>query len=118
MKQRIYIAGPMRGYWEFNFPAFDAAAAHLRAAGYDVVSPAELDRACGINVAGMFGNLDQLPDCDLVDTVRRDVEAIINVDAIVLLPGWENSAGACAELALARWLRKGALLYPSMRPAP
>ena len=38
----LYIAGPMRGYPDHNFPAFRAAAAALRRAGYGVVNPAEL----------------------------------------------------------------------------
>jgi hypothetical protein len=43
---RVYIAGPMRGIPEFNFPAFDAAA-RGRAMGLEIISPAELDRAHG-----------------------------------------------------------------------
>ena len=35
---RIYIAGPMTGYPELNFPAFHAAANSLRAQGYDAVN--------------------------------------------------------------------------------
>jgi hypothetical protein len=38
---RAYIAGPMTGLPEFNFPAFHAAAASLRARGFEVENPAQ-----------------------------------------------------------------------------
>lgn len=37
---RLYIAGPMSGVPQHNYPAFDEAANALRAAGYLVVNPA------------------------------------------------------------------------------
>ena len=40
---RVYIAGPMSGIENSNFPAFHAAAAELRALGHEVVNPAELN---------------------------------------------------------------------------
>lgn len=39
----LYVGGPMTGFPQFNFPAFDAASADLRRRGFTVVSPAELD---------------------------------------------------------------------------
>ena len=39
----IYIAGPMTGYAELNYPAFHSAAETLRRMGFEVVSPAELN---------------------------------------------------------------------------
>lgn len=38
---RVYLAGPMTGIADYNFPAFNAAAARLRAEGFDVVNPAD-----------------------------------------------------------------------------
>ena len=40
--KRVYVAGPMRGYVDYNYPAFDSACEVLREAGYDVVSPHEI----------------------------------------------------------------------------
>ena len=41
-RNRVYLAGPMTGYPDYNYPAFHCAAEQYRAAGFDVVSPAEL----------------------------------------------------------------------------
>lgn len=38
---RVYLAGPMTGIEDFNFPAFNDMAAKLRARGYVVENPAE-----------------------------------------------------------------------------
>ena len=44
MGDKVYIAGPMSGYEEFNFPAFNKAEELLRKSyGYEhVVNPAKL----------------------------------------------------------------------------
>lgn len=97
---RVYLAGPMTGLPAWNFPAFDRAAAHGRSLGFDVVSPADLDRDAGFDPdhdADIAGGV-------LRDVVRRDLDAILSADAIALLPGWENSKGARAELFVAHWL--------------
>lgn len=110
IKQTIYIAGPMTGYPEFNFPAFDAAEMALRCQGWDVISPAQMDREVGFNAA-----TDKPDENWLADAMKRDIAAIVNrADAIAMLPGWERSTGAKAEFALAKWKHIPAYLYPSM----
>jgi hypothetical protein len=94
----FYLAGPMRGHDLFNFPAFDSAAEWLREDGYEVISPAELDREVGFDPA-----IDSDVDDDfLAGAMRRDVTALTQVDGVVLLPGWEGSTGTRFELTVAR----------------
>lgn len=94
--QTLYLAGPMRGYPEYNFPAFDSAAENLRKFGFRVISPADLDRAHG------FSADDEVTPSMLGRFLRRDIDALTDCDAIVLLPGWSDSLGASAEKAVAR----------------
>lgn len=98
---RLYVAGPMTNIPQFNFPAFDAAAEALRAAGFEVVSPAELDdpddreRAMaspdGAPLHYTYGKTH-------ADFLARDLKIIADgIDAIVVLPGWAKSTGARIE---------------------
>jgi hypothetical protein len=97
----------MRGYPEFNFPAFHAAAAQLRAEGHEVFSPAERDierdgKDWGAEVPD--GNLAtaQAQGFNLRTALGDDLAYICaHADAVALLPGWENSLGAKAEHATA-----------------
>lgn len=103
-----YIAGPMRGYPEYNFPAFDTARDYLRSTGWNATSPADLDRDAVAN--GGFAEGHVFTDEEIRELARRDVDAIMQLrrsqgDAIVLLPGWQDSTGARAEVALGLWLR-------------
>lgn len=88
---RVYIAGPMTGLPEFNFPAFHAAAARLRAHGLEVENPAE----------------NPAPPCGTWQGwMRKSIAQLITCDAVVLLPNWhDNSDGARTEYMLAVNLR-------------
>lgn len=105
-----YIAGPMRGYPQFNFPAFDQAASLGRSLGWTIISPAEMDREHGINEKGVDGK-QVFTHADIREFIRRDTNILVNVlkgeegDAIALLPEWWKSTGATGELALARWAK-------------
>ena len=84
--KRWYIAGKMTGLPELNFPAFHAAAAQLRAAGFDIVNPAEI-------------NTD--PAAEWAACMRADIRELMTCHGIVILPGWETSRGAKLEREIA-----------------
>lgn len=92
---KVYVAGPMTGYVEHNFPAFKAAAARLRSLGYQVVNPAELDEPLGLSH-------EELSDLPHEFFLRRDIEALLDCDGIYTLPGWRYSKGATLEVAVAK----------------
>lgn len=105
---KIYVAGPMRGIPEFNFPAFMAAALNLRAQGHSVFNPAERDierHGADISKDNPTGSVDEAVKkwgFSLRDALCDDLTYICKeADAIALLPGWERSKGVAAEKATA-----------------
>ena len=100
---KVYIAGPMRGYPHLNFPAFDKAKELWQNLGHNVVTPADLDRAMGMDP--FRDNPEQFNDpIFLRRAISLDIEIIKTVDAIALLNGWQHSAGVAVELVLAQFL--------------
>lgn len=95
---RVYVAGPMSGIPDLNYPAFQRAAVRLRASGYEVLSPAEIN-ADADKHAPAFGSPDYLQHWRAC--MRRDIAQLVTCDAIALLPGWERSRGAKLELMVA-----------------
>ena len=109
---KIYIAGPMRGIPEFNFPSFFAAAEHLRRLGHTVFNPAERDNkyhGTDISKGNLTGSEEVAASqhgFNLRDALAEDLWYICKeADAIYLLNGWKNSKGACAEKAAAEALK-------------
>jgi hypothetical protein len=117
---KIYVAGPMRGYPEFNFPAFNEATAKLRAEGHDVFNPAERDieRHGGVDIskgneAGDERIAAEMHGFSLREALAEDMAYICReADAIYMLPGWQQSKGASAEYATARALGLVLLFAP------
>ena len=111
-----YLAGPMRGYEFDNFPAFSAATAQLRLAGIAVSSPAEHDVELGYNPwdPETFGCIT-LEEC-----MQWDLQQVAACDAVILLPGWEESEGVNRELSVALWCGRDVYLYgyDSLRRRP
>jgi hypothetical protein len=101
----------MRGYPEFNFPAFHSTATHLRSQGYDVFSPAERDierHGADIGKGNMNGDEHVAAaqhGFSLREALRDDTHYIcMEAEGIAMMPGWEKSKGAKAELALSEAL--------------
>jgi hypothetical protein len=84
--RRLYLSGPMSGHPGFNYDAFHAEAARLRALGYHVENPAE----------------NPAPACAIWQNyMRQAIAQLVTCDTIALLPGWNHSRGARVEYGLA-----------------
>lgn len=88
IERPVYIAGPMTGIPDWNFPAFHEAAERWRAAGWIVVNPAETDDGDTTKPRAYY--------------MRLDIQKVLEVSAVAALPGWHNSTGATLEVAVAR----------------
>jgi len=104
--ETIYLSGPM-GFMAdsetnpWNMLSFKEAAASLRRAGYFVVSPSDTNG--GINL-----------ESSRPTYLRVDFHSILCVDALVVLPGWEESEGAKIEVALAQSLDLPVYCWPGL----
>lgn len=105
----LYLCGPMRGLPQLNHPAFFEAEEALKAKGYNVINPARMDQELGLDPHN-----SQMDGKFIEDAARRDIDAVFECDELVLLPKWEKSKGARAEIAVAQWLSKTIRLYPTM----
>jgi hypothetical protein len=85
---RLYLAGPMTGYPEFNYPAFFAAEHLLRTAGHVVLNPARNPKQDGWD-----------------GYMRAALAQVIQAEGIAVLPDWQMSAGAALEVHIAHALR-------------
>lgn len=94
----FYLAGPMRGHKEYNFPRFTAACVRLRRAGLNIISPHEMDLDAGFNPKTNPADVDPAA---LRTMLERDMVAVLHSDGVIVLPGWHGSLGARAEVSLA-----------------
>lgn len=100
---RLYLAGPMSGIPQLNFPLFNAEAARLRALGYEVINPAEINGGADEVVACAAMTAEQY-EKHWCACMKRDVAALVTCDGIAMLDGWWNSKGATLERNLAQSL--------------
>jgi nucleoside 2-deoxyribosyltransferase len=100
----------MRGYSEYNFPAFYAAAKRLREQGHEVWSPAEND----VDQDGFNPKTDQPKT--MSHYMARDLPQVCASDAVAMLNGWQDSEGARLEALVARKLGKPVLSAETLKP--
>lgn len=95
MKDLTYLAGPMAGYPLNNAQAFFRAAHLLKAKGYTVINPLQLDLLAGMDIT------QDLNEEERHTVLRRDIRVLTHCSRIILLPGWRESQGACMEAMIA-----------------
>ena len=100
---RVYLAGPMTGLPELNFPAFTQEAERLRDEGLQVLNPAD------------HGIVD---GADWADYLRHDITGLASCERIHLLRGWTKSKGACLEMTIAKALGMTVTYQFAATPAP
>ena len=88
----LYIAGPMTGLPDLNYPAFYEAERLLISLGFTVENPA------------WNGDVEV---SNYIDYLRLGFQQLTRCKGIYLLDGWENSKGAFYELQLAQSLKMG-----------
>ncbi len=98
--KKIYIAGPMSGHDDWNFPAFFEAERQLVALGYSVVNPAHNDGPT-VELALESAGRPSAPNHTWAYYMRRDLPHVLGVDALCVLPGWQKSKGALLEVQVA-----------------
>lgn len=82
----LYVAGPMTGLPELNYPAFFAAEARLIAAGFRVENPA----------------INQLPpEAHYTDYLRLGLAQLLKTGGVAVLEDWWASTGARWEISTA-----------------
>lgn len=81
---RLYIAGPMTGYENYNFDEFNRVSKILSGMGHEVYNPAT-----------SFEGRQDLP-YDLY--LRHALSMVTMVEGVVLLTGWGDSKGALTEV--------------------
>lgn len=84
----LYVAGPMTGQADHNYPAFHAAADRLRAVGFAVVHNAVHD--------------DTTQPWEFY--MRHALRLLLDADAVAVLDGWGTSRGATLEVDMAKAL--------------
>lgn len=97
---KLYLSGPMTGLPDLNYPAFLTASEHLRALGHEIYNPAEWEERYN---KGVFNHT--IAFADYCTFISREA------DGVVVLPGWEKSPGASAEVALALAIKKPVFEY-------
>jgi len=100
---KIYIAGPMSGIEDWNFPAFFEAEKQLKELGYETLNPAAND---GANLETAIQNAISARDdgATWASYMRRDLHSLVLSDSLCLLPNWQSSKGASLEVYVAKAL--------------
>jgi hypothetical protein len=94
---RLYVAGPMTGIEDYNYPEFLRVEGVLRDLGYDVLNPARIDE--------LYNPTKAPRQWDWY--MRHAVAMLLACKGVATLAGWPASRGATIEVNLAVSLGMG-----------
>ena len=97
--KRVYLSGKMTGLPNLGFEIFDKNRDFLKDNGWDVISPADIDRAAGLDLDAPF------TEEQYHETIKRDYAALLECDAIAFMNNWTESRGAKLESDFANVLK-------------
>lgn len=86
---KLYVAGPMSGYADFNYAAFEVARQSLKDAGYEVLCPTDSEEH---NDTGKPQTWDWY--------MRHAIGMVIEAEGLAVLPDWQTSRGARLEVEI------------------
>jgi hypothetical protein len=95
---KIYISGPISGLPDGNHEAFRVAEEAITERGHTAINP---HTVCS-RITGSWA-----------DYMRADIKAMMDADAILMLPDWVKSRGAALEMQLAMQLNIHIFFSPS-----
>jgi hypothetical protein len=95
---KIYISGPISNVPDGNFEAFKEAEKTITKKGHTAINP---HTVCS-RITGSWA-----------DYMRADIKAMMDADAILMLPDWDKSRGAALEMQLAMQLNIHIFFSPS-----
>lgn len=108
---KLYIAGgPIKG----NEKAFREAATYFEEEGHEVIVPLDIPPYShkGIICPGNTSDAGESDEHKSGCFMRNDIIEMLKCDGIVLLEGWENSAGAKIEFLTAQACGLIIIFYP------
>jgi Domain of unknown function (DUF4406) len=87
---KLFLAGPMTGIEDKNYPLFNRVTAEFRNVDFQVCTPTEF--------------FDGKTDRERKEYMSESIKWLVQADTIVLLPGWEKSPGAYLLASIAKEL--------------
>lgn len=98
----IYISGPITQHPTGNVEAFAAAVLAVESKGHKAINPHDV--------------CSHLIDAHWLDYMRLDIKALMDADAILLLPEWDMSRGSKIEINI--FVHLGLPVFESIDEVP
>lgn len=92
---KLYVAGPMTGYEEYNYPAFRYAVDRLQFYGYETLNPCDNDKVLR----------EAIPIPSWQDYMKASIAQVLQADGLAVLDDWALSRGARLEVDIAHALQ-------------